>query len=239
MEVLDTTIANVALRHIAGGLAASEDEATWVLNSYPVSNAIVLPISGWLSNVIGRKRFYMSCVAIFTISSVMCGFSTSLAFMVTCRIVQGIGGGGLAPTEQSIFADSFPPAMRSMAFALYGLTVVVAPAVVPVLGGYLTDDYSWHWVFLINLPIGLMSLTLTHFFVYEPKVLVEERRKLLRGGLSVDYIGFALAGTGLWHATDRIGSLRARRWVRLDVHCHVGDHLFRLADLAGGVGGVS
>jgi len=196
MEVLDTTIANVALRHIAGGLAASEDEATWVLTSYLVSNAIVLPISGWLSNVIGRKRFYMSCVAIFTISSVLCGFATSLTMMVACRILQGIGGGGLAPTEQSIFADSFPPAMRSMAFALYGLTVVVAPAIGPVLGGYLTDDFSWHWVFLINLPIGMMSLTLTYFFVYEPKALVEERRKLLRGGLSVDYVGFALVVLG-------------------------------------------
>jgi DHA2 family multidrug resistance protein len=196
MEVLDTTIANVSLRHIAGGLAASQDEATWVLTSYLVSNAIVLPISGWLSNVIGRKRFYMSCVAIFTGASVLCGFATSLGFMVTCRIIQGIGGGGLATTEQSIFADSFPPAMRSMAFALYGLTVVVAPAVGPVLGGWLTDDYSWHWVFLINLPVGLLSLTLTWFFVYEPKALRDDRRKLLSDGLSIDYVGFTLVVLG-------------------------------------------
>ena len=196
MEVLDTTIANVALRHIAGGLGASQDESTWVLTSYLVSNAIVLPISGWLSNVIGRKRFYMSCVAIFTASSVMCGFATSLGFMVTCRVIQGIGGGGLATTEQSIFADSFPPAMRSMAFALYGLTVVVAPAIGPVLGGWLTDDYSWHWVFLINLPVGLLSLTLVHLFVYEPKALQDDRRKLLAGGLKIDYVGFALVVLG-------------------------------------------
>jgi DHA2 family multidrug resistance protein len=196
MEVLDTTIANVALRHIAGGLAASQDESTWILTSYLVSNAIVLPISGWLSNVIGRKRFYMSCVAIFTFSSVLCGSATSLGFMVTCRVIQGIGGGGLATTEQSIFADSFPPAMRSMAFALYGLTVVVAPAIGPVLGGYLTDDYSWHWVFLINLPVGLLSLTLTYLFVYEPKALREDRRKLLAGGLSIDYVGFTLVVLG-------------------------------------------
>lgn len=196
MEVLDTTIANVALRHIAGGLAASEDESTWILTSYLVSNAIVLPISGWLSNVIGRKRFYMSCVAIFTAASVLCGFATSLSFMVTCRVIQGIGGGGLATTEQSIFADSFPPATRSLAFALYGLTVVVAPAVGPVLGGYLTDDYSWHWVFLINLPVGLLSLTLTHLFVYEPKILKDERRKLLAGGLSIDYVGFTFVVLG-------------------------------------------
>jgi MFS transporter, DHA2 family, multidrug resistance protein len=196
MEVLDTTIANVALRHIAGGLAASEDEATWILTSYLVSNAIVLPISGWLSNVIGRKRFYMSCVVIFTVSSVMCGFATSLSYMIIWRIIQGIGGGGLAPTEQSIFADSFPPEKRSMAFALYGLTVVVAPAIGPVLGGYLTDDFSWHWVFLINLPVGLLSLTLTGLFIYEPKALRDERRKLLARGLSVDYVGFALVVLG-------------------------------------------
>jgi DHA2 family multidrug resistance protein len=196
MEVLDTTIANVALRHIAGGLAASEDESTWVLTSYLVSNAIVLPISGWLSNVVGRKRFYMVCVAIFTASSVMCGFATSLPFMILFRIIQGIGGGGLAPTEQSIFADSFPPEKRSQAFALYGLTVVVAPAIGPVLGGWLTDNYSWHWVFLINLPFGVLSLTLTYLFVYEPKALQEDRRRLLSRGLSIDYLGFALVAIG-------------------------------------------
>jgi DHA2 family multidrug resistance protein len=196
MEVLDTTIANVALRHIAGGLAASQDESTWVLTSYLVSNAIVLPISGWLSNVIGRKRFYMICVAIFTISSVFCGFATSLPMMIVFRVLQGVGGGGLAPTEQSIFADSFPPAMRSQAFALYGLTVVVAPAIGPALGGWLTDNYSWHWVFLINVPFGLLSLTLTYLFVYEPKALQDDRRKLLSRGLTIDYVGFGLVALG-------------------------------------------
>ncbi|MBV9750211.1 MAG: MFS transporter, partial [Acetobacteraceae bacterium] len=134
MEVLDTTIANVALRYIAGGIAAGEDESTYILTSYLVSNAIVLPISGWLSNVIGRKRFYMSCVALFTASSVLCGLSNSLGQILTFRVLQGIGGGGLAPTEQSMFADSFPPEKRALAFSIYGFTVVTAPAIGPVLG---------------------------------------------------------------------------------------------------------
>lgn len=196
MEVLDTTIANVALRHIAGGLAASEDESTWILTSYLVSNAIVLPISGWLANVIGRKRFYMICVAIFAASSVACSFATSLAFMVICRVIQGIGGGGLAPTEQSIFADSFPPEKRTQAFALYGFTVVAAPTLGPVLGGWLTDNLSWHWVFLINLPVGIVSLLLTWLFVHEPPALKEDRRRLLSSGFRVDYLGFGLVAVG-------------------------------------------
>ena len=140
MEVLDTTIANVSLRHIAGSLAASQDESTYIISSYLISNAIILPISGWLSNVIGRKRFYMICVVIFTFASVMCGFSDSLGMMLFFRVLQGIGGGGLAPTEQSIFADSFTPQQRALAFSLYGFTVVTAPAVGPVLGGWLTDN---------------------------------------------------------------------------------------------------
>src|ERR1700712_3472074 len=191
MEVLDTTIANVALRHIAGGLAASQDESTWILTSYLVSNAIVLPISGWLSNVIGRKRFYMGCVALFTVSSVACGFATSLPMMVVFRIVQGIGGGGLAPTEQSMFADSFPPEKRSLAFALYGLTVVVAPAIGPVLGGWLTESYSWHWIFLINLPVGLVALTLIYFLVDEPQAVKDDTENFRRNFIP-DWLGFVL-----------------------------------------------
>ncbi|HET8995675.1 MAG TPA: DHA2 family efflux MFS transporter permease subunit [Acetobacteraceae bacterium] len=196
MEVLDTTIVNVALTHIAGSLAISLDESTWILTSYLVANAIVLPISGWLANVLGRKRFYMICVAVFTASSVLCAASTSLTMIMLARTLQGAGGGGLAPTEQSIFADTFPPEKRALAFALYGLTVVTAPAAGPVLGGYLTDAYSWHWCFLINLPIGLLSLTLVQLFVSEPSVLRQERRDLLAGGLRVDYIGFALVVLG-------------------------------------------
>jgi DHA2 family multidrug resistance protein len=196
MEVLDTTIANVALRHIAGSLGADQDESTWILTSYLVSNAIILPISGWLSNVIGRKRFYMLCVALFTISSVFCAFSTSLAMILVSRVMQGIGGGGMAPTEQSMFADTFPPEKRGQAFALYGLTVVSAPAIGPVLGGWLTDSFSWHWVFLINLPVGLLSLVLVQLLVTEPEALKQDRRALLAKGLNIDFLGFALVVLG-------------------------------------------
>jgi DHA2 family multidrug resistance protein len=191
MEVLDTTIANVSLRHIAGSLGASQDESTWILTSYLISNAIVLPISGWLSQLIGRKRFYMICVALFTVSSFLCAFAPNLGTMIVFRVLQGIGGGGLAPTEQSIFADSFPPAKRAGAFALYGVTVVVAPAVGPVLGGWLTEDYSWHWIFLINLPVGLLALTLIWFLVDEPKAVVEDTKKF-RANFIPDWLGFVL-----------------------------------------------
>ncbi len=210
MEVLDVTIVNVSLRHIAGSVAASLDESTWIITSYLVSNAIVLPISGWLANVIGRKRFYMGCVALFTASSVLCAMSTSLSMILIARVIQGIGGGGLAPTEQSIFADTFPPEKRAQAFALYGLTVVTAPAVGPTLGGWLTDNFSWHWCFLINLPVGLLSLALVQMFVVEPDALKQDRKRLIAGGLKVDYIGFALVGTRLWRATDHAGPLRGR-----------------------------
>ncbi|MEJ0020309.1 MAG: DHA2 family efflux MFS transporter permease subunit [Acetobacteraceae bacterium] len=196
MEVLDVTIVNVALRHMAGSLAASLDESTWIITSYLVSNAIVLPVSGWLANVIGRKRFYMGCIAVFTLSSVLCALSTTLPMMLFARVLQGIGGGGLAPTEQSIFADTFPPEKRAQAFALYGLTVVTAPAVGPTLGGWLTDSYSWHWCFLINLPVGALSLMLVQMFVVEPDALKRDRRRLLAGGLRIDYVGFALVALG-------------------------------------------
>jgi DHA2 family multidrug resistance protein len=196
MEVLDTTIANVALRHIGGSLSADQDESTWILTSYLVSNAIVLPVSGWLANVIGRKRFYMICVGLFTASSLLCAMSTSLGMMLTARVLQGIGGGGMAPTEQSMFADTFPPEKRAQAFALYGVTVVSAPAIGPVLGGWLTDNLSWHWVFLINLPVGLLSLTLVGWLVVEPEVLKRERRELLGKGLNIDVFGLVLVVLG-------------------------------------------
>jgi DHA2 family multidrug resistance protein len=196
MEVLDTTIANVALRHIAGGLGASLDQSTYITTSYLVSNAIVLPISGWLANVIGRKRFYMLCVFLFTASSVACAFATSLPMMILFRVLQGLGGGGLAPVEQSIFADTFPPEKRAMAFALYGFTVVTAPAIGPMLGGWITENYSWHWVFLINLPVGMLSLVLTGMFVSDSKLVKQERRALLDKGLRIDYLGFFLVAAG-------------------------------------------
>jgi MFS transporter, DHA2 family, multidrug resistance protein len=192
MEVLDTSIANVALRHIAGSLAASIDESTWVLTSYLVANAIILPVSGWLSGVVGRKRFYMISVALFTMSSLMCGLSPNLACLITARVFQGLGGGGLAPSEQSMLADTFPPAKRAQAFAMYGVAVIVAPALGPTIGGYITDNASWHWIFFLNVPFGIVSLILVHFFVDEPEVLQRERQKQLQAGLKVDWIGFAL-----------------------------------------------
>jgi DHA2 family multidrug resistance protein len=196
MEVLDTTIANVSLRHIAGSMAAGQDESTYVLTSYLVSNAIVIPISGWLANVIGRKRFYMICVGLFTLASLLCATASSLPEILLWRTLQGMGGGGLAPVEQSIFADSFPLRQRAASFALYGLTVVLAPAIGPILGGWLTDSFSWHWVFLINLPFGVLSLVLTGLFVVDSPATRERRRKLLADGLRVDYVGFGLVALG-------------------------------------------
>ncbi|WIW48120.1 DHA2 family efflux MFS transporter permease subunit [Bradyrhizobium sp. 62B] len=197
MEVLDTTIANVALRHIAGSLAVGIDESTYVITSYLVANAIVLSISGWLSTVIGRKRFYMICVATFTLSSLLCGFAWNLQSLVLFRILQGLGGGGMATSEQAILADSFPPHKRGQAFAIYGVAVVVAPVIGPTLGGWITDTYTWQWVFLINVPMGLLSLFLVGTLVREPSGAEEERERLLSKGLRVDYIGFLLVAIGL------------------------------------------
>jgi DHA2 family multidrug resistance protein len=197
MEVLDTTIANVALRYIAGGLAVGIDESTYIITSYLVANAIVLSISGWLSTVIGRKRFYMICVAIFAVASLLCGFAWNLQSLVLFRILQGLGGGGMATSEQAILADSFPPEKRGQAFAIYGIAVVVAPVVGPTLGGWIADNYSWHWIFLINVPMGLISLFLVGTLVKEPSGAEEDRQRLLSKGLRVDYIGFALVAIGL------------------------------------------
>jgi DHA2 family multidrug resistance protein len=193
MEVLDTSIANVSLPHIAGNLSVSQDESTWVLTSYLVSNAIILPISGWIASKIGRKRFYMLCVTMFTLSSFMCGMAPNLGFLIFCRVLQGLGGGGLGPSEQSILADTFPPAKRGMAFAVYGMAVVLAPAIGPTLGGFITDHYNWRWVFFINVPVGIASLFLSNHFVTDPPHL-----KLMRersGG--IDYIGLSLIALGL------------------------------------------
>ncbi len=192
-EVLDSSIANVALPHIAGSLGASYDEATWVLTSYLVSSAIVLPISGWLSTRIGRKRFYMLCVALFTTCSLLCGLATTLPMLVIARVLQGAGGGGLQPSEQAILADTFPPERRSMAFAMYGMAVVVAPAIGPTLGGWITDNYSWHWIFFINIPVGLLSLFLTNRLVEDPPWLKDRKRAAIK----VDYIGLALIVIGV------------------------------------------
>lgn len=193
MEVLDTSIANVALPHIAGGLSAGQDESTWVLTSYLVSNAIILPLSGWLSSIIGRKNFYMSCVALFTISSFLCGLAPNLGILIVCRILQGIGGGGLQPSEQAILADTFPPAKRGMAFAVYGMAVVTAPAIGPTLGGWITDNFTWRWIFLINIPVGILSILLTSRLIQDPPYL--RRRKLAE--TSIDYVGLGFVALGL------------------------------------------
>lgn len=193
MEVLDTSIANVALPHIAGSLSAGTDESTWVLTSYLVSNAIVLPLSGWISSIIGRKRFYMSCVALFTASSLLCGLAPNLAMLIFFRVLQGAGGGGLQPSEQAILADTFPPAKRGMAFAVYGIAVVMAPAIGPTLGGWITDNYTWRWIFFVNIPVGILSLLLTARLIQDPPHL--RRRKLTE--MKVDYMGLGFVALGL------------------------------------------
>src|SRR5713226_7325280 len=193
MEVLDTSVANVALTHIAGGLAAGQDESSWVLTSYLVSNAIVLPLSGWLSSIFGRKRFYMSCVVLFTASSFLCGIAPSLPLLIFFRILQGAGGGGLQPSEQAILADTFPPAKRGMAFAIYGIAVVMAPAIGPTLGGWITDNYTWRWIFFVNIPVGIFSLMLTSRLIQDPPFL--KRKKLSE--LKVDYVGLGFVALGL------------------------------------------
>ncbi len=195
MEVLDTSIANVALPHIAGGLSATQDESTWVLTSYLVANAIVLPISAWLSVMVGRKRFYMTCVVMFTISSFLCGFAQSLGMLVLFRVMQGLGGGGLATSEQSILADTFSLEKRGMAFAVYGMAVVLAPAIGPTLGGWITDNYSWRWIFYINVPVGVLSLYLTHKIVEDPPYIKTEGIRMRKN--PIDYIGLGLITVGI------------------------------------------
>src|SRR5438270_1909394 len=194
MEVLDTSIANVALPHISGNLSAGADESTWVLTSYLVSNAIVLPLSGWLSSLVGRKRFYMSCVALFTVSSFLCGLAPSLSMLVIFRILQGAGGGGLQPSEQAILNDTFSVEKRGMAFAVYGVAGVVAPTMGPWLGGWITDNFSWRWIFYINVPVGIISPLLTSVLISDPPYM---KRASLKSGFRIDYIGIALISLGL------------------------------------------
>ncbi len=194
MEVLDTAIANVALPHIAGGLSASQNEATWVLTSYLVSNAVVLPLSAWVASRVGRKRFYLTCVALFTVSSFLCGLAPSLPALVFFRVLQGIGGGGLAPSEQAILADTFPPEQRGMAFAMYGLAVVFAPAIGPTLGGYIADNASWRWIFYINIPVGVVSIALSSVIVEDPPWLRHEKERSRRA--AADWFGLALVAVG-------------------------------------------
>jgi len=193
MEVLDTSIANVALPYMAGNLGASNDESTWILTSYLVSNAIVLPISGWFAGVLGRKRFFLLCLAIFTVSSLLCGIAPSLGAIILFRVLQGAGGGGLQPVAQSILADTFPPQQRGLAFALYGITTIIAPTVGPTLGGWITDNYNWRWIFFINLPVGLLTLFLVVRLVEDPPWM----KRLTGAAVKIDYIGVALLTLGV------------------------------------------
>jgi DHA2 family multidrug resistance protein len=193
MEVLDTSIANVALPYMAGNLGASNDQSTWVLTSYLVSNAIILPISGWLASTLGRKRFFMACLTVFTVSSLLCGIAPSLGFLLLFRVLQGAGGGGLQPMAQAILADTFPPHQRGLAFALYGITAIMAPTIGPTLGGWITFNYSWRWIFFINLPVGIATWFLIRRFVEDPPYIA----KLKAAGLKLDYIGISLLALGI------------------------------------------
>ena len=193
LEVLDTSVANVALPYIAGDLGASYDDSTWVLTSYLAANAIVLPVSGWLADVLGRKRYFMMSLVVFTVSSLLCGFAPNLPSLLLFRALQGIGGGGLQPMAQAILNDTFPPAQRGSAFALYGITAILAPTVGPMLGGWITDNYSWRWIFFIKLPVALLALYMTYTLVQEKSG--EARAK--RGGIRVDYIGIAFLTLGV------------------------------------------
>jgi DHA2 family multidrug resistance protein len=185
MEVLDTSIANVALPHIAGSLGASTDEGTWVLTSYLVSNAIVLPLGGWASSVLGRRNFFVLCIIIFTVASFLCGAALSLPMLLLFRVIQGAGGGGLQPMAQAIMADSFEPQKRGQAFALYGLVAVLAPSIGPTLGGFITDNFSWRWIFFINIPVGILAFFLVTRLVEDPPWIKPDRSRLM----NMDYLG--------------------------------------------------
>jgi MFS transporter, DHA2 family, multidrug resistance protein len=197
MEVLDVSIVNVSLQHVAGSLAATPDEATWVLTSYLVTNAIVLPISGWLSTTFGRKRYFLGCIIGFTITSLVCGLAPSLGLLIIARGLQGATGGGLQPTSQAFLADAFPPEKRGQAFAAYGLAVVFAPAIGPTVGGWITDNFEWRWVFLLNVPVGLLLTILATRVLADRPDEAFARRARARGGISLDYIGFALLVIGM------------------------------------------
>jgi DHA2 family multidrug resistance protein len=202
MEVLDTSIANVALPHIAGSLGASINQGTWVLTSYLVSNAIVLPIGAWASSVMGRRNFFLLCVVIFTVSSFLCGAAPTLPILLVCRVLQGAGGGGMQPMAQAIMADSFEPQKRGQAFALYGLVAVLAPSIGPTMGGWITDNFSWRWIFFINIPVGLLAFYLVSRLVEDPPWIKADRSRLW----NMDYLGLAflaLAMGGLQIMLDK------------------------------------
>src|SRR5215471_4997566 len=179
MEVLDTTIANVALRYIAGGLSAAVVDSEWVITSYLAANAVILPISGWISARLGRRNYFMLSITVFTASSMLCGLATSLPQLILFRVIQGLAGGGLQPSSQAILLDSFPPEKQGGAMTAFGLAALVGPVVGPTLGGYLTDNYNWRWIFYINVPIGLLAMLACYAVVEDPDYLKQMRAKLL------------------------------------------------------------
>src|ERR1700740_2622485 len=209
MEVLDTSIANVALPHSAGNLGASNDESTWVLTSYLVSNAVVLPISGFLVGWLGRKRFFLTCIVFFTLSSFLCGIAPSLGMLLLFRVLQGAFGGGLQPMTQAILADTFPPEKRGLAFALYGITVICGPAIGPTLGGWITDNYSWRWIFYINVPVGILAVLLVSQLLEDPPQASAGKVSFAR----FDYIGFGLLAVGVWPLQVALDKGQGDDWV--------------------------
>jgi DHA2 family multidrug resistance protein len=191
MEVLDTSVANVALPHIAGNLSATTEESTWVLTSYLVSNAIILPATNWLGRFFGRKRFLIVCISIFTLSSALCGAAASLGMLIVARILQGAGGGALQPIAQAVLMESFPPEKRGSAMAIYGMGIVVAPIIGPTLGGWITDNYSWRWIFYINVPVGILAVLMANTFIEDPPYIRSQRPG------RIDYIGFGVMAIAL------------------------------------------
>src|SRR5262249_36718851 len=192
MEVLDTTIANVALRYIAGGLSAANVDSEWVLTSYLAANATILPISGWLSAHLGRRNYFLLSIAVFTIASGLCGMATTLPQLILFRVIQGLAGGGLQPSSQGILLDNFPPEKQGAAMTMFAIAGLLAPVVGPTLGGYLTVNYNWRWIFYINIPVGGFAFVMCYFLVHDPDYLKQERRKLLSRPLNFDFIGLSL-----------------------------------------------
>ena len=197
MEVLDTTIANVALRYIAGGLSAAESDAEWVITSYLAANAVVLPISGWLSDRLGRRNYFIGSIALFTTASFFCGVASSIEELVLFRVIQGVAGGGLQPSTQGILLDEFPKEKQGLGMTLFGIAALLAPIVGPTLGGYITDHYSWRWVFLINIPVGVAAVLFCYAVVSDPPYLIEERKKMIKKGARFDLIGLGLLVTAV------------------------------------------
>ena len=213
MEVLDTSIANVSLPHIAGNLSATVDEATWVLTSYLVSNAIILPMTGWLGNFFGRKRLFMICIVLFTVASTFCGLAFNLQFLIVARVFQGIGGGAMLPIAQAILLESFPPAKRGQAMAAFAMGVVVAPILGPTLGGWITDNYSWRWIFYINVPVGLYAVGMAQWLVEDPPYIKRDRKA------PIDFIGFLLLAVWLGTLQIILDKGQQEDWFQSDWIC--------------------